>query len=666
MRQAKKMKRLFYENTPVIFFSAAAFLVLVIAVFTSVLITSLSSYLRDNIEERLKAAGREASHLISEDELAELVVPEDMEKPLFAEIRHRLFRFAKEADVLFVYYYRVTDDYLTQAIVDNDETEDAYNLETPPLEMEPLVEQAYLDGVTVTTDLGDYSVGYGGLLSAFSPIFGRDGTVIGIAGVDIPDARLLKTRNQSFALSVLLLVSMAFLIAAGFASFSAFRKKEAEVEAARAQAEKASLAKGNFLANMSHEMRTPMNAIIGMTSIAQSSADQSKKEYCLKKISEASTHLLGVINDILDMSKIEANKFELSLDDFDFEKVIQKVVNVISFRVEEKKQILTVCLDKNIPRFFHGDDLRLAQVIANLLSNAVKFTPESGTIKLDARLVSSAGREARSPDGVHGIFTLQISVTDSGIGISAERQGRLFSSFEQAESGTSRKFGGTGLGLAISKQIVEMMGGSIRVESEPGKGAAFIFTVQMEAMPDNQERILNQGSDTTAGLSPAAAEHSAELRARSESPLPDNFTGYRILLAEDIEINREIVITLLEPTSIMIDCAENGAEALRIFSDNPEKYDIVFMDIQMPEMDGYEAARTIRAFEKERAAEFAAQNPEQLLKPVKPVPIIAMTANVFREDIEKCLAAGMNGHVGKPLDFEEVLGILRTYLLNST
>ncbi|MDR1930037.1 MAG: PTS transporter subunit EIIC, partial [Treponema sp.] len=242
-----------------------------------------------------------------------------------------------------------------------------------------------------------------------------------------------------------------------------------ELYGAREEAEKASKAKGAFLANMSHEMRTPMNAIIGMTNIAKAADSIERKDYCLKKIEDASSHLLGVINDILDMSKIEANKFELSLVDFDFERMIQKVVNVINFRVQEKKQTLEVRVDETIPPRVNGDDQRLAQVIANLLSNSVKFTPENGAIGLEARLEEEEG----------GICTIGIEVRDSGIGIDGEQLSRLFNSFEQADSGTSRKFGGTGLGLAISKNIVEMMGGRIRVESEPGRGSVFSFTVRM-------------------------------------------------------------------------------------------------------------------------------------------------------------------------------------------
>jgi signal transduction histidine kinase/DNA-binding response OmpR family regulator len=548
--------------------------------------------------------------------------------------------------------------------------------------------------------------------------------------------------------------------------------REKERNAALEQAEKASKAKSDFLANMSHEMRTPMNAIIGMTSIAKLSSDLEKKEYCLGKIEDASNHLLGVINDILDMSKIEANKFDLSPADFSFEKMLQKVVNVINFRVDEKHQNFVVHIDRKIPDWLFGDDQRLAQVITNLLSNAVKFTPEDGSISLDTTLEDEKGDEC----------LIGISVTDSGIGISAEQQSRLFSSFEQADSSTSRKFGGTGLGLAISKRIVEMMGGSIHVESTPGNGSSFIFSVRLKKAAIKKESLfdhsINWGNlrvlavDDDRGIleyfreiasgkgffcetafgGDAALEliekngsydiyfidwkmpgmdgielsrrirekesqrsdmqNSAKAKsvvimisaaewsiiednaknagvdkflpkplfpsalvdcvnqclgtdnlvdtARNSAASPtdeiDNFEGSCILLAEDVDINREIVLSLLEPTLLSIDCAENGRRALEMFTAAPSRYNMIFMDVQMPEMDGYEATRAIRAFENKHV-----ESPES----VKRVPIIAMTANVFREDIEKCLAAGMDGHVGKPLDFEDVLSKLREYLVRT-
>jgi signal transduction histidine kinase/DNA-binding response OmpR family regulator len=524
---------------------------------------------------------------------------------------------------------------------------------------------------------------------------------------------------------------------------------------ARIDAEAASRAKSDFLSRMSHEMRTPMNAIIGMTHIARTSPDPERKDYCLDKIDEASNHLLGVINDILDMSKIEANKFDLSFAEFNFEKMLIKVTNVIRFRVEEKRQSFTVHLDPAIPPILIGDAQRLAQVIANLLSNSVKFTPEEGRIHLEATLT---GEEA-------GVYTIQVAVSDSGIGISAEQQSRLFTSFEQADGDISRKFGGTGLGLAISKRIIEMMGGTVWIESELGKGSSFIFTIKAgrskeqpankfinkadrkgirllmvddssealeyfeeiarqlgffcETAADGQtaldliakngaydlyfldwkmpgmdgielaRRIIQNGKGRSAVILVSAVDWSSiESEAKGagvdkflpkplfssdimncinqfcgvegQSAVPkaeeegDNFKGYRIILAEDVEINQEIVLSLLEPTGIVIDCADTGAEALRIYGENPDLYSLIFMDVHMPEMDGFEATRRIRKFEQDRN--------EGLAEPQPGIPIIAMTANVFREDIEKCLAAGMNNHVGKPLNLEAVLDMLRTYL----
>jgi signal transduction histidine kinase/CheY-like chemotaxis protein len=397
--------------------------------------------------------------------------------------------------------------------------------------------------------------------------------------------------------------------------------------------------KSAFLANMSHEIRTPMNAIIGMVTIGRSVSDIERKDYCLSKIGDASNHLLGVINDILDMSKIEANKFDLSPVEFVFEKMIQRVLNVINFRVDGKNQKLSVYIDKNIPKTLIGDDQRLAQVLTNLLGNAIKFTPEKGFIALDARF-------AKEEDGV---CILQISVSDTGIGISPEQQAKLFQSFEQAESNTTRKYGGTGLGLAISKNIVEMMGGQIWIKSEVGKGSTFIFTVQMKRAAEITDESMK------------IEEKQADKIQVSKGV----FAGRRLLLVEDVEINREIVQSLLEPTQLQIDCAENGAEAVRIFTENPDKYDIIFMDVQMPEMDGYEATRRIRSFEKERNSstsftEGETRSDNRNLR--KQIPIIAMTANVFHEDIERCAEVGMDSHLGKPIDINEVIAKLNKYL----
>jgi signal transduction histidine kinase len=418
-----------------------------------------------------------------------------------------------------------------------------------------------------------------------------------------------------------------------------------EILHAKEKAEQASRAKSNFLANMSHEIRTPMNAIIGMTAIGKAAKELERKDYCLDKIDGASTHLLGVINDILDMSKIEADKFELSSTEFDFGKMLRQVVNVLEFRLAEKKQKLTVNVDPGIPLRIISDEQRLAQVITNLLTNAVKFTPEEGNIAIDAK--KAVAGENNGAGSAGAFCVLEIRVTDTGIGISAEQQEKLFQSFAQVDSSISRKFGGTGLGLVISKKIVEMMNGTIRIESELGKGASFIFTIRVE-LPAAEEAPVEPGP-----LAPAAAEAGGANIPAEPPPEPSpadsvsDFSGHRILLAEDVEINREIVLTILEPTGLSIDEAEDGQIAYDKFAAHPEIYDLIFMDIHMPGVDGYESTRLIRKFDHPTA---------------RKVPIIAMTANVFKEDVEKCLAAGMNGHIGKPLNFDEVLDVLRKYL----
>jgi CheY-like chemotaxis protein len=336
--------------------------------------------------------------------------------------------------------------------------------------------------------------------------------------------------------------------------------------------------------------------------------------YCFGRIEEASVHLLGIINDVLDMSKIESGKFDLSPSEFHFEKMLRKAVNAVSFRAEEKRQKFNVSIDETIPEILVGDEQRLSQVITNLAGNAIKFTPEEGSIDIGT---SFLGEE-------NGVCTIQITVADTGIGISSAHQARLFDPFQQADSGSTRKFGGTGLGLAIARNIVESMGGKIWLESELGKGSTFAFTVQVK-----------RGEEKKPAPEPEQQESMPQ------------FAGKRILLAEDVEINREIVLTLLEPTLLEFDCAVNGKEAVALFSESPTQYDLIFMDLQMPEMDGHTATRTIRALNVPNA---------------KTIPIIAMSANVFKEDIEQCFESGMNGHIGKPVDFDELLRLLRVHL----
>jgi signal transduction histidine kinase/CheY-like chemotaxis protein len=394
-----------------------------------------------------------------------------------------------------------------------------------------------------------------------------------------------------------------------------------ELYNAREEARKADQAKSDFLSQMSHEIRTPINAIMGMTSIGQMSDLIERKNYAFEKIKDASDLLLGIINDILDMSKISANKLELSVISFDFRKLLDKVSTVNSFKFREKDQTFTVDIDPEIPFYLEGDDQRLSQVVTNLLSNATKFTPDGGSVHLAVKLLNKDR---------NGKCQIGISVTDNGIGISAEQVRRLFSAFNQADNSISRKYGGTGLGLAISKSIVELMGGYIEVTSEPGKGSTFFAVIYMK-----------EGESDTEEETPITNSAEAELSASESKVLLE---GLQVLMVEDLELNREIVLAMLEDSGITIDCAVNGQEAVDAFIHDPKRYDLILMDLQMPVMNGLDATKAIRSLEIERG---------------KTIPIVAMTANVFKEDVDNCLAAGMNAHLGKPLNVKELTNILR-------
>ncbi len=395
-----------------------------------------------------------------------------------------------------------------------------------------------------------------------------------------------------------------------------------ELYRAKTDAEAAARAKSTFLANMSHEIRTPLNAIIGMTQIGISSGSTEKARYCLEKIDVASKQLLHLINDILDLSKIEANKLQFTDSVYDFDKMLENIESVISVKAEEKSILLTVAKDNTIPKFIKGDEMHLSQVITNLMSNAVKFTPENGKISLNAKL------NEKNENSLLILF----EIVDNGIGITPEQKKKLFMPFEQADGSIARKYGGTGLGLAISKQIVEKMGGSINVkDNESGAGACFYFTIKTESVEQQDSNICILANNNT------------------ESPPGQKFQSTTVMLVEDIEINREIIMTMLEDLEINIEPKENGLEALRSFTENPEKYDIILMDLQMPVMDGLEATKRIRALGTDKS---------------RSIPIIAMTANAFSEDVELCKKAGMVEHIAKPVDFNIMMNVLNKYLVS--
>lgn len=544
---------------------------------------------------------------------------------------------------------------------------------------------------------------------------------------------------------------ITLLSAAGVFIMTSIVEKEVtrNLIAAREDALAGARAKSDFLSRMSHEIRTPMNAIIGMTQIARTTDELEKLRHCFANIDAASTHLLGILNDVLDMAKIDAGKLEFDNAPLDLERMLIKICSIVSNKMMEKHIDFNVVLQNKIHLAYFGDEMRLSQVVTNLLSNAVKFTPEYGRVTIRIAEVAALGDTT----------TLRFTVEDTGIGIDEEGIARLFGAFEQANKGITQQFGGTGLGLSISKSIVEGMNGRIWVESEVGVGSQFSFEVDLECdvqsdplrdhpnatdlsilivdrsrplrnlsndkmlqrganrfdyastldetlgilarerengspihviamdysldfVRDEYETLLKASDDAqTVILAPfdewtsiedafrdlgreiprfcprplflsslftaLHLEASERIGAGDSASAKLDFSGKRLLLVEDIEINREIFVTLLEDSCIEIDEAENGRIGFERFRDNQDAYDIIIMDIQMPEWNGYEATRAIRDLGTPQS---------------QSVPIIAMTANAFREDIEACLDAGMNGHLMKPIDLDSLLATLKEYL----
>ncbi|HXA35283.1 MAG TPA: ATP-binding protein [Steroidobacteraceae bacterium] len=587
----------------------------------------------DAVRTELKQLARVAATLVDGDQHQLLKSQAQAGSPEHLGLLAPLVRFHKAtSDIIYVYtaildkgriYYVLGTDYLYH--VDYD-TESPDPIMSPHDTWDPTLRRA-LEQHEVAVNEEPVHEAVRSYMSAYAPFFDSRGRFVGVIGVDMWvrdfDARIAAIRRAgtgAFAAVAMLSLLAGFVVYRLSCTASRVRrrdqiiqarlaeaKQQAEVQAQRA--ESASRAKSDFLAMMSHEIRTPMNGVLGFANLLLETPLNSEQREFAVSVQRSGSALLAIINDVLDYSKIEAGRMTVEQVECDLRAVCDEVREILQPAVAERGLRMSLSYDPTLPRAILGDPVRIRQVVLNLASNAVKFT-ERGLIRIEVSRLDAN--------------KVKLSIVDSGIGISEEQLDRMFLRFTQADSSTTRRYGGTGLGLAISKTLVELMGGTIGVSSQPGSGSTFWFTLPLRVAPQTR----------TESVTPTPAAGTVELPAVVPTLGAVKRRMGRVLLVEDNFVNQRVAVYMLTKLGAEVDVAQHGREAIDMLSRS--SYELVLMDCQMPEMDGFEATRIIR----DRTSPVLDHE----------IPVIAMTANAFPEDRARALACGMNDFLAKPVD----------------
>jgi signal transduction histidine kinase/CheY-like chemotaxis protein len=609
----KNAKVILKKNVILIIFIFSVTLVLFISIYTRQLLSDYMAIEQHYIVERLKSVSLSAVSLADPEVLDSFRSAEDMKRPEFLKLRAKLKLFSKQLDVLYVYYLRIVDGKI-QYILDNDEVESTrVDLNSPlaDIEEEKGVQETFFKGEVVSLGLGQNRGRWQGLISAYAPVYNAKGEIVAAAGVDIQDTQIVNSRKKLSWLLGFQLLSIVFVLTSGFICLFNYRK-------AALNADEANRSKSFFLAKMSHEIRTPMNAIIGLSELAQREFGKPKALEYISGIKNAGAGLLAIINEILDLSKIEFGNLFITPANYQIASLLNDALTIIRIKLAETPLKLVVNISPDIPSVMLGDAGRIKQIILNLLSNALKYT-EQGFIIFSASCLNVGENAIR----------LTFVVEDSGIGIKSEDLPKLFREFTRLNDKHNITIEGTGLGLIIARNLCRLMGGDITAESEYGRGSVFTAAITQQVADWNPMGDLTEAA------------------AKKEEQQSITFTApeAKILIVDDFPSNILVAEGLLSPYGMQISTCLNGLDAVKLVKERP--FDLVLMDHMMPEMDGVEALHAIRDLGADR---------------FQTMPIIVVTANAVTGMKELFLKSGFNDFLSKPIDVNKFDAMLEKWI----